>query len=116
MRSATCNVRRRAIATVAACVAAVGLLAPGVALAQQIGGTVTDTTGAVLPGVTVEARSPALIEQVRTVVTNESGQYLIVALQPGEYTVTFTLTGFGTVVRVGIKLTTGFTADVDAEL
>ena len=59
------------------------LLAPGVATAQRIGGTVTDATGAVLPGVTVEARSPALIEQVRSVVTDGGGQYLIVALEPG---------------------------------
>lgn len=92
------------------------LLVPCLASAQQIGGTVTDPSGAVLPGVTVEARSPALIEQVRTVVTNEAGQYLIVALEPGVYSVTFTLTGFRTVVREGVKLTTGFTANIDTQL
>ena len=73
------------------------LVIPSLAAAQQIGGTVTDTTGAVLPGVTVEARSPALIEQVRTVTTNDQGQYLIAGLQAGVYTVTFTLPGFSTV-------------------
>jgi hypothetical protein len=92
------------------------LLAPGVATAQRIGGMVTDATGAVLPGVTVEARSPALIEQVRSVITDGAGQYLIVALEPGTYSVTFTLTGFRTVLREGIQIRTGFTANVDAQL
>jgi hypothetical protein len=92
------------------------LLTPNIATAQSIGGTVTDATGAVLPGVTVEARSPALIEQVRTVVTDGGGEYLIVALEPGIYSVTFTLTGFSTVLREGIQLRTGFTADVDVQL
>ena len=84
--------------------------------AQEIGGTVADDTGAVLPGVTVEARSPALIEQVRTVVTDRAGQYLIVALESGEYTVTFTLPGFRTVIRDGIRLSAGFTANISAQL
>jgi hypothetical protein len=92
------------------------LLLPGLAAAQQIAGTVTDTTGAVLPGVTVEARSPALIEQVRTAVTNNQGQYLIAGLQAGVYSVSFTLTGFNTVVREGVKLTIGFTAQIDGQL
>ena len=92
------------------------LLAPGLARAQQIGGTVTDTTGAVLPGVTVEARSPAIIEQVRTAVTDGAGQYLIVALEPGTYTVTYTLPGFNTFVREGIELTSGFTASINVQL
>ena len=92
------------------------LLGPGLASAQQIGGTVTDATGGVLPGVTVEARSPALIEQVRTAVTDGSGQYLIVALETGEYAVTYSLPGFGTVVREGIQLSTGFTANIDIQL
>ena len=91
-------------------------LAPNSAYAQAIGGTVTDTTGAVLPGVTVEARSPAIIEQVRTAVTDGAGQYLIVALEPGEYTVTFGLPGFNTVAREGIQLRTGFTAAVDVQM
>ena len=92
------------------------LLAPGMAHGQSIGGAVTDPTGAVLPGVTVEARSPALIEQVRSVVTDGNGQYLIVALEPGTYSVTFSLSGFRTVVRDGIQLRTGFTANVDVQL
>ena len=92
------------------------LLLPGLASAQAIGGTVTDTTEGVLPGVTVEARSPALIEQVRTAVTDGSGQYQIIALETGSYTVTFTLPGFSTLVREGVELSTGFTANVDAQL
>jgi hypothetical protein len=93
------------------------LLAPTAASAQSsIGGTVTDATGSVLPGVTVEARSPALIEQVRTVFTDGAGRYQIVELRPGTYSVTFTLTGFNTVVRGGIELTTGFAANVDVQL
>ena len=79
-----------------------------------IAGAVKDTTGAVLPGVTVEASSPALIEKVRTVVTDGQGQYKIVELRPGQYTVTFTLPGFASVKREGIELTTGFTAGADA--
>ena len=92
------------------------LLLPGLASAQAIGGTVSDSTGAVLPGVTVEARSPALIEQVRTAVTDGNGQYLIVALETGEYSVTFTLPGFSTVVRDAVELSGGFTANIDVEL
>ena len=91
-------------------------LLPGIANAQAIGGTVSDSTGAVLPGVTVEARSPALIEQVRAAVTDGSGQYRIVALETGTYSVTFTLPGFSTLLREGVILNTGFTANIDAEL
>jgi hypothetical protein len=69
-----------------------------------------------MPGVTVEAASPALIEKVRTVVTDDQGQYKIVSLVPGIYTVTFTLPGFSTIKREGIELTTGFTAQVNGEL
>ena len=108
------RLRRRSFA------AAVGvaclLLAPSLARAQAIGGTVSDTTGGVLPGVTVEARSPALIEQVRTAVTDGNGQYLLVALETGTYTVTFTLPGFSTLIREGVELGTGFTANVDAQM
>ena len=108
--------RYRRIGFVAAACAACLLLAPAPARAQAIGGTVTDTTGGVLPGVTVEARSPALIEQVRTAVTDGNGQYLVVALEPGDYTVTFTLPGFSTLVREGVELGTGFTANVDGQM
>ena len=96
-----------------------GLLLPLSAGAQQasgIAGVVRDTSGAVLPGVTVEAASPALIEKVRTVVTDGAGRYNIVDLRPGTYVVTFSLTGFKTVRREGIELTAGFTATVNADL
>ena len=78
------------------------LMLPSLASAQSgsgIAGVVKDSSGAVLPGVTVEAASPALIEKVRTVVTDGGGQYKIVALVPGLYSVTFTLTGFNPVKR-----------------
>ena len=103
-----------ALAGVFACLS----LVPSLASAQgsSIGGTVGDTTGGVLPGVTVEARSPTIIEQVRTAVTDGAGQYLIVALEPGTYTVTYTLPGFSTLVREGIELNIGFTATIDVQL
>jgi hypothetical protein len=82
----------------------------------SIAGVVRDSSGAVLPGVTVEASSPALIEKVRTVVSDGQGQYKIVDLRPGSYTVTFTLPGFSTYRREGVELTSGFTADVNAEM
>ena len=102
----------RALVTVASCL----LLTPVVARAQQIGGEVADSTGGVLPGVIVEARSPVLIEGVRTAVTDGSGQYLIIALQPGTYSVTYSLPGFDTLVREGIALSLGFTATIDVGL
>jgi hypothetical protein len=85
-------------------------------LSGSIAGVVKDTSGAVMPGVTVEAASPALIEKVRSVVSDAQGQYKIVDLRPGTYVVTFTLPGFSTVKREGIELTTGITATVSAEL
>ena len=81
-----------------------------------IAGLVKDTTGGFLPGVTVEASSPALIEKVRSGVTNDEGQYRIVGLSPGVYTVTFILPGFRALRRDGIELSVGFTATVNAEL
>src|SRR5437867_12482106 len=95
------------------------VLVPAVAGAQAgaaLTGIVTDSSGAVLPGVTVEARSPALIEQVRSAVTDETGRYRIVDLRPGTYSVTFTLPGFTTVSREGIELSGAFIANVNAEL
>ena len=91
---------------------------PAAAAAQTstLAGTVRDASGAVLPGVTVEAASPALIEKVRSAVTDGQGRYSIVSLRPGTYTVTFTLPGFGTVVHEGIELTSDFTATVNADL
>jgi hypothetical protein len=93
------------------------VLLPVAAFAQgSIAGVVQDSSGGVLPGVTVEAASPALIEKVRTVVTGNGGQYQIVDLRPGTYTVTFTLPGFNAFKREGIELTGNFTATVNAEL
>ena len=83
---------------------------------SNIAGVVKDATGAVLPGVTVEAASASLIEKVRTVVTDSAGQYKIVNLVPGSYVVTFTLAGFNTVRREGIELTASFTANINADL
>ncbi|PYR05935.1 MAG: hypothetical protein DMG00_20385 [Acidobacteria bacterium] len=81
-----------------------------------IAGVVRDSSGALIPGVTVEATSPALIEKVRSATTDSQGLYRIVDLRPGTYTVVFTLTGFSTLRRNGIELTTGFTATVNADL
>jgi hypothetical protein len=92
-------------------------LVPAVASAQSaIAGVVKDTSGAVMPGVTVEASSPALIERTRSVVTDGQGLFKIVDLRPGVYDVTFTLPGFNTVKRDAIELPTNFTATVNAEL
>src|SRR5688572_5932781 len=93
------------------------LLLPDAAWAQAaIAGVVRDTSGAVLPGVTVEASSPALIEKVRSAVSDSSGQYRIENLRPGLYTVRFTLAGFSSVAREGIELTGSLTATVSTEL
>src|SRR5262245_54891988 len=88
---------------------------PTVAGAQSaasgvIAGTVTATTGAVLPGVTVEAASPALIEKIRIAITDGQGQYKIVELRPGTYNVSFSLAGFSSVKHEAVELTTGFPA------
>ena len=90
---------------------------PAAAFAQaSITGAVRDSSGAVMPGVTVEATSPDLIEKVRTAVTDGGGQYRIITLPPGTYTVTFTLPGFSTVRREALELRGTFTATVNAEL
>jgi hypothetical protein len=90
---------------------------PATAYAQgSIVGTVRDPSGAVLPGVTVEASSPALIEKTRAVVSGGTGQYSIENLRPGTYTVTFTLPGFATVKREGIELTGSFIATVNGDM
>ena len=102
----------------AALAAAVLLAFPSAAAAQDSGiaGEVADNTGGVLPGVTVEVASPALIEQSRVAFTDASGLYRFTALRPGTYTITFSLPGFSTVVREGVVLTAQFTANVDALL
>lgn len=96
------------------CTVLLGSASP--ALAQAIGGRVTDSSGAVLPGVTVESSSPALIERTREVLTDGQGRYLLTELRPGVYQVTFRLAGFSQVVRQGIELTSGFTATINAEM
>ena len=99
---------------------ALALFASTIVHAQQqpgaITGTVRDTSGAVLPGVSVEASSPALIEKTRAVVSDTEGRYSIVSLPSGTYEVTFSLAGFTTIRREGVQLTTGFTATVNAEM
>jgi len=93
------------------------ILIPTMARAQAvIAGSVRDTSGAVLPGVTVEASSPALIEKVRTTISDSNGQYRIEDLRPGVYKVTFTLPGFSTFEREGIELTGSFTATINADM
>ena len=92
------------------------MLVPSIASAQAIAGSVADDTGGVLPGVTVEASSPALIEGVRTAFTDGEGLYNIINLVPGTYSVTFTLPGFSTIIREGVVLTAGFTATIDAAM
>src|SRR5215470_19164355 len=93
------------------------VLFPSIAWSQAaITGVVKDASGGVLPGVTVEAASPALIERVRSAVTDDTGQYRIVDLRPGTYSVTFALTGFSTVKREGIELSGTFVATVNGDL
>ena len=102
---------------VASFLLATAVLAPAAAYTQaSITGVVRDPSGGVLPGVTVEASSPALIEKVRSVVTDTSGRYRIVDLRPGTYAVTFTLNGFSTTRREGIELPGSFVATVDVDL
>src|SRR5678809_362459 len=92
-------------------------LAPALAFAQAtITGVIKDPSGAVLPGVTVEASSPALIEKVRTAVTDGTGQYAIQDLRPGLYSVKFSLTGFSAVQRDGVELSGSFTARINADM
>src|SRR5947209_4292029 len=98
-------------------VASIVLGLPLGAFAQaSIAGVVKDASGAVLPGVTVEATSPVLIERARTAVTDDAGQYRIVDLRAGTYAVSFALSGFSTVRREGIELTGSFNALVNADL
>ncbi|MGE0446579.1 MAG: carboxypeptidase regulatory-like domain-containing protein, partial [Vicinamibacterales bacterium] len=96
---------------------ACALLIPALASAQAtLTGVVRDTSGAILPGVTVEAASPVLIERVRTTVTESNGQFTIVNLRPGDYTVTFALPGFTTVRQDAVTLTGSATTTVNAEM
>ena len=101
-----------------ACVVLASLVIVPVAAHAQasITGVIRDTSGAVLPGVTVEAASPALIEKVRSAVSDGNGQYRIEDLRPGAYTVTYSLPGFATVQREGVELTGNFTASINVEM
>src|SRR5437763_6756756 len=104
--------------TVTKCLAVlVVLLLPATVLAQAtLTGTVHDASGAVLPGVTVEASSPALIEKTKSAVTDGTGQYRIIDLRPGTYSLTFTLPGFNTVKRDNVELSGTQVATIPAEL
>src|SRR5256885_8794790 len=98
-----------------------GLLAlavfPASAFAQAtLAGAAKDASGAVLPGVTVEAASSALIEKTRTALTDGSGQYQIVDLRPGTYTVTFTLAGFSAIKREGVEISGAGTITINADM
>ena len=93
------------------------MLAPALARAQAtLAGVVRDTSGAVLPGVTVETSSPVLIEKVRTAVSDGTGQYRFTDLPPGGYVVTFKLAGFGTVRREGVELTGSGVIPINVEM
>jgi len=106
----------RSVANIVA-VALVAILMPALAFAQaSITGVVRDASGGVLPGVTVEAASPALIEKARSTITNDTGQYRLENLRPGTYEVTFTLPGFSTVKRDAIELQGSFAATINADL
>ncbi len=102
-----------AVSLALACVASTPL---AVWAQSAIAGTVRDSSGAVMPGVTVEVASPALIEKARTAVTDADGRYQVVDLRPGVYAVTFTLAGFNTVVRDGLELPANFTAQINADM
>jgi hypothetical protein len=106
---------------VLACFGAGAALGPTDVYAQgatqaSITGVVRDGSGAVLPGVAVEASSAALIERVRTGVSDGTGRFRIVSLPPGTYDVTFTLPGFMTVKRERVELSGLFTAAIDVEM
>src|SRR6476659_5905916 len=106
------SMKRRLLAAAAAL-----CLTPVAAHAQSaFTGTVKDTSGAVLPGVTVEAASPVLIEKTRSVITDANGGYSIVDLRPGTYTLTFSLEGFSTVKREGVELPSNFVMTFNSEL
>src|SRR5215216_3352553 len=97
----------------AGALALLSILLPTLAFSQAtISGVVKDSSGALLPGVTVEAASPALLEKVRTTVTNGSGQYQIIQLPPGIYSVTFSLTGFQGFKRDAVELNGTFVASI----
>ena len=107
---------RRLLSSLVVVFAALVFLPSDVQAQAAIAGVVKDSTGAALPGVTVEASSPALIERVRGVISDGAGQYRIIDLSPGIYDVTFTITGFKPIRRAGIILQGNFTAPVNVAL
>ena len=108
--------RKRVVRSVFIALACVALLPTAASAQSAFAGEVTDNTGGVLPGVTVEAASPALIEGSRVVVSDGEGRYTIIDLRPGLYNLTFSLPGFGTVIQEGFDLPADFTATVNATL
>jgi hypothetical protein len=110
------RVGRGSAAQVVLLAATIVVMIPALASAQSITGTVRDSSGAVLPGVSVEAASPALIEKVRTAVSDSTGQYRIENLTPGTYKITYALPGFVTVEREGVEITTGVTVSLNVDL
>ena len=108
----------RGVAKIFLAFAAMLVLLPAAAFAQegQIAGSVRDTSDALMPGVTIEVTSPALIEKVRSATSDTNGQYRITNLPVGTYKVTFSLAGFKKEERDNVVLTSGFTAPVNAVL
>src|SRR5436189_6127824 len=109
---------RRGVINVCLAVAAFLVLLPGMALAQdgRIAGSVRDSSDALIPGVTVEVASPALIEKVRSAITDNNGQYRLTNLPVGTYKVTFSLSGFTKQERDGIEVTSTSTSPVNSIL
>ena len=105
-----------ALATASLLIAALRVLSTPAFCQPALAGLVRDSSGAILPGVNVEAASPALIEKSRAVVTDRTGQYRIVNLEPGTYTVMFTLSGFATIKREAIELTGAGVTTINADL
>ncbi|HET9384106.1 MAG TPA: carboxypeptidase-like regulatory domain-containing protein [Gemmatimonadales bacterium] len=105
------------LSVVLACFLCAQALLPTLAHAQAtLAGLARDTSGAVLPGVSVEASSPVLIEKVRAAASDETGRYTIPNLRPGVYRVTFTLPGFKTVVREGVELVGSTVVTLNADM
>ena len=110
------GMRRRAVLIFAVLAAMTASIAAAQTLGSSIVGVVKDQTGAVLPGVTIEVSSPALIGGVQTVTSNSAGAYRVVDLRPGTYILTFKLDGFQTVRREGLSLSASFTAAINVEM
>src|SRR5207247_4413394 len=110
------QMHRASLAAKILLLAAFCLLPAAVHAQSALTGVVKDTSGGVLPGVTVEAASPALIEKTRSTVTDESGGFRIVDLRPGIYSLTFSLEGFSSVKREGLELPSDFTMTVNIDL